>query len=237
MKKHKINTKTITIIITSLAILNCILILLFINYIKQTINNDKFHEYVIGESTRVGYAGVELHYDVEPVDIYLIDQTGKEFSKNYVSLYENDTDNKVMKLMMDTDKLGTWSIKLNKKKNNHITYKFINIPSNTLYLQDVNINEKGGVYVLSFVPVCGEPTDTETLCKYSISMTGNDKSYLLGSDETGINQTIDVPLEFDDSAYDDSDYSLVLAVMMSDNNTNKTRTSMTLHLSNKKGKK
>lgn len=236
MKKQntiRISAKSISIIIFFLIIFNIFIISMLVIYLQQNKSDNTFHTYVIGQSTKPGYAGVELHYDVEPVDIYLIHPDGREFTKNYVSLYEANINKKTIRLLMDTKTLGTWSIRFNNKRNKNITYKFINIPSDTLYLQEVELIKKSGTYVLSFVPVCGEPTDTETLCKYSITMTNDDKSFVLESGNAGINQTIEVPLKFHPSAYDDTKYKLSLSVVMLDNNDNRDKVQLSLHLNKK----
>lgn len=167
--------------------------------------------YHLGEITQPGYVGVKVTYDKEPVDIVLISPDDKTISKNLMSEYNINDKKHIIYAYYDTDKLGEWHVSLNQKRNKFVQYEFLQQPSNTIHIQDINIKEIHGVPHVEFTPLMS--TKYSTKCNYSIIIENDHRSFSLDSGEVKLNKKAYITINPPDIAFNDEAYVLTLNVI------------------------
>lgn len=202
-------------------ILNISLVAICLILMKSQHYNDLPQTYKLGKAEQSGYIGVELTYDKEPVDIELISPTGKRFGKQHTNVYNIDTNKKQMTVLCDTTELGEWTISFNKKTNKHISYVFINKPSPTLNITDVNIVKIKDYYYVKFTPVM--ETGTIVTCKYSITLTSTQHSFTLDDGNVKLNETAYILFNPNPLAYNGELYDIKIALQTQDEKQSVTK--------------
>lgn len=204
-----------------------------LNPIDWIMQGKEYKTYQLGTAKRAGSVGVEIHYDVTPVDVILIAPDGSEYSEhNHDVTVTQDDELKTTTVLVDTDKLGDWFVKFNQGRNHQISYKFLNKASGTLYLQDVGVYEESGNHYIAFTPVMGEPTMTSQIISTTLMLNNYYKSYILFSDMSYVNTENTIIIDIPESAYEFDEYTLLLGISYTnpEGEMQSAKYTMTIHL-------
>ena len=204
----------------------------FISIFSYKHKRNYMNKYVIGTVTNCGYVGVKLTYDKEPIDLALFDSVGNKYTKlSKNAFYEVNETEKTITLLADSDKIGIWSAEFNTKSNKNITYKLIQTPSETLYIQNPHIIQKdNGNYYLSFSTTLDTDIKETAVCNLTI----NKSSFSYGiekSEEIVLNAETEIPLQFPDHTFTNEDYELRINISTLSGKT--TNTEISVHLNAK----
>lgn len=190
------------------------LVAVFLLLLKSQYYNNTLKLYELGTAEQCGYVGVELVYDNEPVDVELISPSGKHYNKQTVSIYNINTDKRTITVLYDTSELGEWVVSFNEKTNERITYSFINKPSPTLNVTDVNLVKIEDYYYVKFTPVM--ESDIYKTCKFTITLSSNNCSFLLDDGNVKLNETTYILFNPKETAYNGDMYSIKIAIQTQD---------------------
>jgi hypothetical protein len=154
-----------------------------IQLVRANLPNNNKETVVLGQNNRVGYIGVELHYDKDPPFASIESPSGKIYDKS-----ETDEESRTVSVGTVTDEKGEWKLTYTQGRNKALSYKMVVAPTDELimdqemfkaYLEDNQI-------VVECEPVYKEPTD-EILVKTTYSIRQNDMFYVLDTRDIAAN--------------------------------------------------
>lgn len=139
-------------------------------------------------------------YDRSPIDPHFISPSGNRYSAQTADSYSDDGNTIVMSVT--TNEAGDWQLSYSKKNNRSLSLSVDQTYANQVYLLNVELEQSsltGEVY-LSFFPVYGNGTDTETKIPCSITLSSFDTqvSRLVFGQDVPLNTTSRVQLNMDD---------------------------------------
>lgn len=198
---------------------------LFLTNLYTSTNKYVSQSYILGAATQKGYIGVELTYDMEPPNIIITSPHGIVYTSTTAAFYENNEKSKIIKLYADTDDLGNdldkWTVSFDKGSNKSITYKFINMPSPSLYITGEAVQLKSDKYDIVFTPT--QAIGNYSNCLYTIKLETENHLFTLASGTAKLNEqsrtSIDIPID----AFD-CDKGIITITVKSKDHTPKTNT-------------
>lgn len=166
--------------------------------------------FALGESTIKGFVGVELSSDIKPEAIRLISADNDMYDVNTADEYIEYSTGAIT-LLIDTDQLCKWKLELSISPDAKFEYKFVNKPSQTLYIDNPRVVKSGRYYYVQLNTIVNDPSETKGMCSLSLKNKKGD-TYNLITSEIPLNEQAYVRFEPPIDAFTNEEYTVSVVV-------------------------